>query len=100
MLINYFKCNIIHLIVCKNIITQTEENPRFAASSNAVAKEWVASQLSKKDTLPTKSVAPETMHPSNKDSKATQEAKQLLAKIQRDRTEPFLAVLLHVLMIH
>ena len=44
---------------------------------NDIAKEWVASQLSKKDTLPTKSVAPETMHPSNKDSKATQEAKQL-----------------------
>ena len=44
---------------------------------NDVAKEWVASQLGKKDTLPTKSVAPETMHPSNKDSKATQEAKQL-----------------------
>ena len=44
---------------------------------NDIAKEWVASQLSKKDTLPTKSVAPETMHTSNKDSKATQEAKQL-----------------------
>ena len=44
---------------------------------NDIAKEWVASQLGNKDTLPTKSVAPETMHPSNKDSKATQEAKQL-----------------------
>ena len=45
--------------------------------TNDIAKEWVASQLGNKDTLPTKSVAPETMHPSNKDSKATQEAKQL-----------------------
>ena len=44
---------------------------------NDKSKEWVASQLGNKDTLPTKSVAPETMHPSNKDSKATQEAKQL-----------------------
>ena len=44
---------------------------------NDIAKEWVASQLGNKDTLPTKSVAPETMHTSNKDSKATQEAKQL-----------------------
>jgi hypothetical protein len=44
---------------------------------NDIAKEWVASQLGNKDTLPTKSVAPETMHPSNKDSKATEQARQL-----------------------
>ena len=44
---------------------------------NDIAKEWVASQLSKKDTLPTKSVAPETMHTSSKDSKATEQARQL-----------------------
>ena len=44
---------------------------------NDKAKEWVASQLGKKDTLPTKEVGHETMHPSNKDSRATQEAKQL-----------------------
>jgi hypothetical protein len=44
---------------------------------NDIAKEWVASQLGKKDTLPTKSVAPETMHTSSKDSKATEQARQL-----------------------
>lgn len=44
---------------------------------NDKAKEWVASQLGKKDTLPTKEVGHETMHPSSKDSRATQEAKQL-----------------------
>jgi len=44
---------------------------------NDVAKQWVASQLGKKDTLPTKDMGDETMHPSDKDSKATQQAKQL-----------------------
>ena len=44
---------------------------------NDVAKEWVASQLGKKDTLPTKKVEPETMHTSSKDSKATEQARQL-----------------------
>jgi predicted nucleotidyltransferase len=44
---------------------------------NDVAKQWVASQLGKKDTLPTKDTGDETMHPSDKDSKATQQAKQL-----------------------
>jgi hypothetical protein len=44
---------------------------------NDLAKQWVASQLGKKDTLPTKDMGDETMHPSEKDSKATQQAKQL-----------------------
>jgi dephospho-CoA kinase len=44
---------------------------------NESAKNWIASQLGQKDTLPTSEVQPEKMHPSEKDSNATQQARQL-----------------------
>ena len=44
---------------------------------NDKAKEWVGSQLGKKDTLPVPKKGQEAMHPTDRDSKATQEAKQL-----------------------
>ena len=44
---------------------------------NDKAKEWVGGQLGKKDTLPVPKKGQEAMHPADRDSKATQEAKQL-----------------------
>jgi dephospho-CoA kinase len=45
---------------------------------NDKAKEWVAGQLSKKDTLPVPKKGQEAIHhPTDRDSKATQEARQL-----------------------
>jgi dephospho-CoA kinase len=44
---------------------------------NDKAKEWVGNQLGRKDTLPVPKKGQEAMHPADRDSKATQEAKQL-----------------------
>lgn len=44
---------------------------------NDTAKQWIGGQLGKKDTLPTKDVGHESMSPADRDSKSTQQAKQL-----------------------